>query len=261
MVDQPVRIGDYEPKNFGHRYRGSAPLSFRRLGGSAAETLGWWQVGICFVIAVYYAAVIAWAARYTLFSMDKAWGSDPEGFLFGSYLQAGDPGVGLDFVTGVTVPLVLVWVAVLVIMALGVQKGIGATSVVFIPVLLVAFAALVVVALTLEGASAGLEVHHRAAEAAATTAESPANCAGLHPRRRTAPGRRIRASRSLRGFPPLLLRLQLPVWSPIPEYVTGRAMVLWRSDPVIVSRAQSGWPIRCVRTRSAIDCCASTNRK
>jgi NSS family neurotransmitter:Na+ symporter len=41
-------------------------------------------------------------------------------------------------------------------MALGVQKGIGATSVVFIPVLFLAFGALVVVALFLPGASDGL---------------------------------------------------------------------------------------------------------
>jgi len=149
----PFLLLDY---GLGHRYRGSAPLSFRRAHKSA-EGLGWWQVAICFVIAVYYAAVIAWAARYTLFSFDKAWGKDPEGFLFGSYLQAGDPGIGFDFVTGVTVPLVLVWVAVLVIMALGVQKGIGATAMFFIPILFVAFLSLVVVALTLDGASAGLD--------------------------------------------------------------------------------------------------------
>ena len=85
----PFLLLDY---GLGHRYRGSAPLSFRRTH-RAAEGLGWWQVGICFVIAVYYAAVIAWAARYAFFSFDKAWGDDPEGFLFGSYLQAGDPGI------------------------------------------------------------------------------------------------------------------------------------------------------------------------
>jgi NSS family neurotransmitter:Na+ symporter len=149
----PFLLLDYA---LGHRFRGSAPLAFRRVR-RAAEGLGWWQVGICFAIAIYYAAVIGWAARYAFFSIDKAWGDDPEGFLFGSYLQAGDPGVSLDFVTGVTVPLVLVWVAVLAIMVLGVQNGIGATSVVFIPILFVAFISLVVVALTLDGASAGLD--------------------------------------------------------------------------------------------------------
>ncbi len=153
----PFLLLDY---GLGHRFRGSAPLSFRR-ASKHAESLGWWQVGICFVIAVYYAAVIAWAARYTLFSLDKAWGSDPEGFLFGDYLQAGDPGVSLDFVPGVLVPLVLVWIVVLVIMALGVQKGIGATSVLFIPVLFLTFIALVVAALTLPGAADGLDALFR----------------------------------------------------------------------------------------------------
>ena len=149
----PFLLLDY---GLGHRYRGSAPLALRRAHRSA-EGLGWWQVAICFVIAVYYAAVIAWAARYAFFSLDKAWGDDPEDFLFGSYLQAGDPGIGLDFVSGVTVPLVLVWVAVLAIMALGVQKGIGAASMVFIPILFIAFIALVGVALTLDGAATGLD--------------------------------------------------------------------------------------------------------
>ncbi len=139
----------------GHRYRGSAPLSFRRLS-RGTEALGWWQVGLCFLIAVYYAAVIAWALRYTFFSVNKAWGSDPEAFLFGDFLQAGDPGVGFDFVAGTLVPIALVWLFVLVVMALGVQKGIGATSVIFIPVLFVCFIALVVVALTLDGAVDGL---------------------------------------------------------------------------------------------------------
>ena len=140
----------------GHRNRGSAPLSFARLRGGA-EGLGWWQVGICFMIAVYYAAVIAWAVRYTFFSIDKAWGSDPEGFFFGDFLQAGDPGVQANLVPGVLIPLVIVWVAVIAVMVAGVQKGIGALSLVFIPLLFLAFGVLVVQALFLDGAGQGLD--------------------------------------------------------------------------------------------------------
>ncbi len=140
----------------GHRNRGSAPLSFARMR-RGAEGLGWWQVAICFMIAVYYAAVIAWAVRYTFFSINQAWGSDPEGFFFGDFLQAGDPGVQADLVPGVVVPLVIVWVAVIAIMVAGVQKGIGATSLVFIPVLFLAFGVLVVQALFLDGAAQGLD--------------------------------------------------------------------------------------------------------
>ena len=149
----PFLLLDYA---IGHRHRGSAPLSFARLR-RGTEGLGWWQVAICFVIAVYYAAVLAWALRYTFFSLDQAWGSDPEAFFFGEFLQAGDVGVTADVVPGVLLPLAVVWLAVLVIMALGVQRGIGATSLIFMPVLVLAFAALVVQALLLPGAAAGLD--------------------------------------------------------------------------------------------------------
>ncbi|MCU0301187.1 MAG: sodium-dependent transporter [Candidatus Nanopelagicales bacterium] len=140
----------------GHKHRGSAPLSFARLS-RGTEGLGWWQVGICFMIAVYYAAVIGWALSYTVFSLGKSWGTDPNAFFFGEYLQVGDPGVTLDVVPGVLLPLAVVWLALIVVMALGVSRGVGATSVIFIPVLVVAFGALVVQALLLPGATLGLD--------------------------------------------------------------------------------------------------------
>lgn len=150
----PFLFLDY---GIGHRYRGSAPLSFRRLGGVTAETLGWWQVGICAVIAIYYAVIIAWAVRYTFFSIDESWGSAPDEFFFENFLQVAAPGIGLDFVGGVLWPLLLVWAAVIAVMVAGVQKGIGALSVVFIPLLVLAFLALVIRSLFLPGAADGLD--------------------------------------------------------------------------------------------------------
>ena len=140
----------------GHKHRRSAPEAFAR-ESRRTEPLGWWQVGICFVIAVYYAVIIAYALRYTFFSIDKAWGDDPAGFFFGEFLQTSDPGVTLDFVAGVLIALLLVWAAVLLILGFGIQKGIGATSVVFIPLLVLAFGFLVVRALFLPGAAEGLD--------------------------------------------------------------------------------------------------------
>ncbi|MDO5501876.1 MAG: sodium-dependent transporter [Actinomycetia bacterium] len=139
----------------GHKYRGSAPLTFARLRRKT-EFLGWWQVAICFVIGVYYAAVLAWAASYTFFSVSKRWGPDPADFFENEYLQAGPAGVQVSVVPGVLVPLLAVWVAVALIMLLGVQRGIGLTSAVFIPVLVIAFLVLVVQALMLPGALEGL---------------------------------------------------------------------------------------------------------
>ncbi|MBL8932595.1 MAG: sodium-dependent transporter [Kineosporiaceae bacterium] len=149
----PFLLLDYA---LGHKYRGSAPLSYAR-AGRRSELIGWWQVGICFVIAVYYAVVIAWALRYTFFSVERAWGSDPGTYFFSSFLRAGDPGVTTDIVPGVAIPLLVVWLVVLLVMALGVQKGIGATAVVFIPLLVLAFLVLVVRSLFLPGALDGLD--------------------------------------------------------------------------------------------------------
>ncbi len=149
----PFLFFDYA---IGHRFRGSGPLSFRRLSRKS-EFIGWWQVMVCIIIAIYYAAIIAWAAQYTIYSPGKSWGADPESYFFGDFLNAtATPEFGFDFVGGLTVPLIIVWLVVLVILAFGVQRGIGATSVVFIPLLLVMFVVLVVQALTLPGAFDGL---------------------------------------------------------------------------------------------------------
>ncbi|TDO84807.1 sodium-dependent transporter [Enemella evansiae] len=139
----------------GHRFRGSTPLSFARLS-RRSEGLGWWQVLICAVIAVYYAAIIAWAGMYAVFSIGRTWGEDTESYFFKSFLQAGDPGLSLTFVPQAAWPLAVVWIVLLGILLLGVQRGIGATSVVFIPVLMLVFLALVVQALLLPGAVDGL---------------------------------------------------------------------------------------------------------
>ena len=140
----------------GHKFRGSAPLSFARLR-RGTEFIGWWQVGICFLIAMYYAVVIAWALRYTFFSVDQAWGDDPPGFFVGDFLHAGEIEISTDVVSGVLVPLLVVWLVVLAVMVLGVQRGIGLTSLFFNPVLVIVFLVLVVQAVTLDGAAGGLD--------------------------------------------------------------------------------------------------------
>ncbi|MDO5617462.1 sodium-dependent transporter [Kocuria sp.] len=150
----PLLMLDYA---VGHRYRASAPLSYRRLHPKA-EFLGWWQLCICFVIAAYYAVIIAWAGSYTIFSVTQAWGDDPEGFFMGQYLQvAEDVGLGFDFVPQVLLGLALVWIVLLIVMALGVQRGIGRFNVIFMPLLVIMFAVMVIMALTLDGAAAGLD--------------------------------------------------------------------------------------------------------
>jgi NSS family neurotransmitter:Na+ symporter len=149
----PFLLLDYA---MGHRYQGSPPLALARFS-RGAESLGWWQVGVCWFIGLYYMAILVWASLYTWYSLDKSWGDDPEGFFYGEVLEIGEPGVSLDFVPQLLIPLVVFWVLLIVVLALGVQKGVGMTSVFFIPLLVLVFGVLVVQSLFLDGAASGLD--------------------------------------------------------------------------------------------------------
>lgn len=149
----PLLFLDYA---VGHKFRGSAPLAYRRLH-RAAEPLGWWQVLVCFVIAAYYAVIIAWSLMYMIFSFTEAWGDDAEGFFFGNFLAVAEaPGVGFEYVPSVFFPLLLIWVVVIAIMVAGIRKGISRANSILLPLLMVMFLLLVVQSLFLPGAALGL---------------------------------------------------------------------------------------------------------
>lgn len=150
----PMLFVDYA---IGHRWRGSAPLAWRRMK-RWTEFVGWWQVLICVVVAAYYALILAWAVDYIGFSFTQAWGDDAAAF-FGSFTQAPAPGdahiVG-SFVTPVLLSIAAIWVATTFTMLLGIENGIAKTSMIFIPLLVLMFLVLVARSLFLPGALEGL---------------------------------------------------------------------------------------------------------
>jgi NSS family neurotransmitter:Na+ symporter len=151
----PLLFVDYA---IGHRWRGSAPMAWRRVK-RWTEFIGWWQVLICVIIGGYYALIIAWSLNYMVLSVGQKWGDDAEGYFFGDFthsLIGADAGVSFDFVGPVLVTILLVWVAVIITLALGVESGIAKSSMIFIPLLVVMFVILVVRALFLPGAISGL---------------------------------------------------------------------------------------------------------
>ena len=156
-VGVPVLLLDYA---LGHRYRGSSPAVFRRVS-ARFEWLGWWHVVICFVIMTYYVVIVAWALRYTVFSLTIAWGEDAAGFFneyigLGTISVAGVPAYSARPIAGVVVPLVLVWAYGLYVVARGVSRGVERANRIFLPVLVVMFLMLVVRAMLLPGATDGL---------------------------------------------------------------------------------------------------------
>lgn len=155
-VGIPVLLLDYA---VGHKFRGSPPLALRRITKSG-EFLGWYQVMVCFVIFIYYAVVIAWAARYALFSINMAWGDDTLTFFTKDFLQvtevSADQPVSTHPVIAVAIPLALIWLFVLFIVARGLTGGVELANKVFLPLLVLLFLALVVRAVFLPGALDGL---------------------------------------------------------------------------------------------------------
>jgi len=149
----PILIMEF---TMGHKYRGSAPLSLFRVN-KKAEWLGWWQVLIAFVICTYYAVIVAWAIKYTIFSFGTQWGADPGKFLFGKVLKLSEkPGEIGSLVPGVVLPLLFVWAVTLFVLYKGVSKGIEKLNKIFLPTLVVMFMVIVVRAVTLDGAVEGL---------------------------------------------------------------------------------------------------------
>lgn len=147
----PILFLDY---SLGHRFRGSAPLAFRRLN-KKLEFIGWWQVLVSLIITVYYAVIIGWAVMYIYYSVGNQWGEAPDKFFIGEYLQVGE-GVSFVPIIHVMIPLIGVWFVTLLILARGVRRGLEAANKVFIPLLAVLFIMLVIRALFLPGALDGL---------------------------------------------------------------------------------------------------------
>ena len=140
----------------GHKYRRSAPLSYKQISPKA-EVIGWWQVMVCLFIGAYYASVLAWAASYVYFSFGQKWQADPENFFTNQYLQSSTAGLSLDIIPHLFFPIVAMWMIVLTILLLGIKRGIEWSNKVFIPLLMVLFLILVVQAVRLPGAMSGLD--------------------------------------------------------------------------------------------------------
>lgn len=150
----PLLFLDYA---LGHRYRGSSPLVYRRIR-RWAEPVGWIQVGVCFFITIYYAAIIAWAGLYTIKSFNKAWGADPDSYFMNDFLRFdATQDFSTEFVPAIALALAIVWIAAIAVLAIGVDSGIGRVSKLFMPLLTILFLIVVIYAVTLEGASTGLD--------------------------------------------------------------------------------------------------------
>ena len=144
----------------GHHREASAPKAFRHID-SKWEWLGWWAVTfVMFGISLYYIVIMGWCANYMVFSLNCAWGDDPNTFFFDKFLaipadknvwQIG--GISWPIATAVAV----IWLINWAIAYGGVEKGIERAAKIMMPVLFLITAVIIVWALFLPGAQKGIK--------------------------------------------------------------------------------------------------------
>ncbi|BDR12998.1 sodium-dependent transporter [Vibrio sp. STUT-A11] len=122
--------------SMGQKYRGSAPKTLAKIH-SKFEWLGWFQVGVAAVIAVYYVAVIGWSISYFGLSFSQGWGADTNAYFFSEYLKLGDNSpTNLGSIQWkIALSMVIAWAITYVAIASGVKSGIERASKIMMPVL------------------------------------------------------------------------------------------------------------------------------
>ncbi|MDA0098936.1 sodium-dependent transporter [Vibrio sp. ART SEL2] len=122
--------------SMGQKYRGSAPKTLAKIH-SKFEWLGWFQVGVAAVIAVYYVAVIGWSISYFGLSFTQGWGTDTNAFFFSEYLKLGDnsPTDLGSIQWKIALSMVIAWAITYTPIAKGVKSGIERASKIMMPIL------------------------------------------------------------------------------------------------------------------------------
>ncbi|GAK19623.1 LOW QUALITY PROTEIN: sodium-dependent transporter [Vibrio sp. JCM 19052] len=124
--------------SMGQKYRGSAPKTLAKIHAKF-EWLGWFQVGVAAVIAVYYVAVIGWAISYFGMSFTQSWGSDTNAFFFSEYLKLGDnsPTDLGSIQWKIAVSMLIAWAITYTAIVSGVKSGIERASKIMMPILFI----------------------------------------------------------------------------------------------------------------------------
>ncbi|NOI09783.1 sodium-dependent transporter [Vibrio alginolyticus] len=122
--------------SMGQKYRGSAPKTLAKIH-SKFEWLGWFQVGVAAVIAVYYVAVIGWSISYFGLSFTQGWGTDTNAFFFSEYLKLGEnsPTDLGSIQWKIALSMVIAWAITYTAIAKGVKSGIERASKIMMPIL------------------------------------------------------------------------------------------------------------------------------
>jgi neurotransmitter:Na+ symporter, NSS family len=143
--------------SMGQKHRGSAPKTLAKINAKF-EWLGWFQVGVAAVIAIYYVAVIGWAISYLGMSFTQSWGTDTNAFFFTTYLGLGDNSPtnlgGIQW--KIALSMAIAWAVTYIAIVGGVKAGIERASKIMMPILFLMVLVLIARMIVLPGALDGV---------------------------------------------------------------------------------------------------------
>ena len=123
--------------------RGSPPLVYKKIK-KFLEPIGWWTLINTFIISIYYAAIVGWFFSYTIFSI-TSFPTSPQSF-FNNFLSSNVPAIAGA----------LTWIISIIILSLGVKKGVENFSLAGVSLLWILLFILLVRVTTLPNAGEGI---------------------------------------------------------------------------------------------------------
>ena len=141
---------------FGHKFRGSAPLSYTR-ANRKFEWIGWVPAFASMVILSYYCVILSWAFNYLVKSFNFGWTSNPNDYFFGEFLRLSDgPFDFSHFNWSIVIGILIIWTINWYYTYRGVSSGIEKVNRFLMPTLVMIMIIIVIRGVTLEGATTGL---------------------------------------------------------------------------------------------------------
>jgi len=146
----------------GHERSGSAPMAFAKIDRKF-EWVGWWAVTfVMFGIVLYYSVIIAWCLNYCIYSVNLAWGHDPNAFFFKEFLRLSSSPLDIGSIDmPIFISTGVIWFLNWFIVYRGVGSGIELANKIFMPMLFFITIGLVLWAMTLDGAAQGVIAYLR----------------------------------------------------------------------------------------------------
>ena len=142
----------------GQKYQGSAPLALFR-AKPKFEWIGWWALGVCSVIAIYYVVIMAWCWDYMYFSLTQAWQNNADDFFYRTFLKVSS---GPGEIGAISIPslvgLALTWIVIYWIIKKGVGR-VGKVVMITVPLPAILMVILFIRGITLPGAIEGIKYY------------------------------------------------------------------------------------------------------